>query len=158
MGLPLQSFSSIQGMDTRPAIYKKTPPRRFEMYQIMFKPNSQFSGNFSTNKFILNVWWIKPFMSGLPPHPIEHWASTRRPHCLLRPKNCEHLMKITSFEKNLEKLQKGFNTFGSFVGQVSFKRKLSIKISSGFLCGNQFTETLHSSQQTALSYDFKFSV
>ena len=26
MGLPLQSFSSIQGMDTRPAIYKKTPP------------------------------------------------------------------------------------------------------------------------------------
>ena len=28
MGLPLQSFSSIQEMDTRQAIYKMTPPKR----------------------------------------------------------------------------------------------------------------------------------
>ena len=39
MGLPFQSFSIIQGMDTRPAVYKNTPLLRFEINRI---PNSQF--------------------------------------------------------------------------------------------------------------------
>ena len=42
--------------------------------------------NFSRNRiFNLKVSWIKPFISGFRPNPIEHQAPTGRPHCLLRP-------------------------------------------------------------------------
>ena len=48
--------------------------------------------NFSKNKiFNLKVCWIKPFISGFGPNPIELWAPTGRPHWLLQPYSCEAL-------------------------------------------------------------------
>ena len=45
--------------------------------------------NFSKKKiFSLKVCSIKPFISGFGPNPIEHWAPTGRPHCLLQPYSC----------------------------------------------------------------------
>ena len=45
--------------------------------------------NFSKNKiFNLKICWIKPFISGFGPNPIEHWAKTGRLHCLLQPYSC----------------------------------------------------------------------
>ena len=47
MGLPLHLFSSIHFGGTRPDLYKKTRPCRFEMNLIMFRLNSDtFRGIF----------------------------------------------------------------------------------------------------------------
>ena len=49
--------------------------------------------------------WIKPFISGFGPNPIEHWAPTGRPHCLLQPYSCVHSSegKICNLNKLLNK-------------------------------------------------------
>ena len=39
-GVTISIFSIIQGMDTRPAVYKNTPLLGFEINKIMFRPNS----------------------------------------------------------------------------------------------------------------------
>ena len=36
----------------------------------------------------MKVCWIKPFISGFGPNPIEHRAKTGRLHCVLQPYSC----------------------------------------------------------------------
>ena len=65
MGLPLESFSSIQEMDMRQANYRMTTPKIFEMNQIKFRPNSDtFRGVFR--------------LPGTPVDKIRKFKETRR--------------------------------------------------------------------------------